>query len=146
MSKYLIIDGVEYKVHIAELKRRADILDKYAYRSEDGVLHREVIGTYINYELQIGVEYDKALYNTLFNVLSAPVDYHSVSIPSDDITFDGYFSSISDTVLRIEEDGALYKGLSCKFTAMIPRRTPSGTTKYSITNTADFDNNKVLNT
>ena len=145
MSKYLIIDGVEYKVHIAELKRRADILDKYAYRSEDGILHREVIGTYINYELKIGVEYDKELYNTLFDVLSAPVDYHTVSIPSDSVTFDGYFSSISDTILRIEDDGALYTGLSCKFTAMIPRRTPSSTTKYSITNTASFDSNETLN-
>lgn len=125
MSKYLIIDGVEYKVHIAELKRRADILDKFAYRSEDGNLHREVIGTYHNYDLQIGTEHNKELYNRLFDVLSEPTAYHTVCLPHDEVTYKAYCSSVQDTILRVEEDGTLYKGLSCKFTAIEPRRRPS---------------------
>lgn len=125
MSKYLIIDGVEYKVHIAEIKRRADILDKFAYRSEDGNLHREVIGTYHNYDLQIGTEHNKALYNRLFDVLSEPTAYHEVSLPHDGVTYKAYCSSVQDVVLRVEDDGTLYKGLSCKFTAIEPRRRPS---------------------
>lgn len=124
MGKYLIIDKVEYPVALAEVKRKADILDKYAYRSEDGHLHREVIGTYYNYELKIGIEHNKELYNTLFEVLSAPVPSHEVCLPHDGVTYEAYCSSISDAVLRIEDDGTLYTGLSCKFTAMKPRKIP----------------------
>ena len=124
MSKYLIIDGVEYQVALVEVKRRADILDKYAYRSEDGILHREVIGTYYNYDLQIGITHNKELYNTLFEVLSDPVPSHLIILPHDGVQYEAYCSSVNDAVLRIEEDGALFKGLSCKFTAMKPRKVP----------------------
>ena len=95
MGKFLIIDGVEYPVAITQLKRRADILDKYAYRSEDGYLHREVIGTYHNYDMQIGVpRNNRQLYDNLFDVLSEPTAYHEVILPHDNIQFKAYFSSV----------------------------------------------------
>ena len=51
-SKYIQIDGQEYKVPlISPMDRKGDILDLTANRTEDGVLHREVIGTYYNYTL-----------------------------------------------------------------------------------------------
>lgn len=124
MIKHIVIDGVEYPVKIVELQRSADILDKFAYRSEDGNLHREVIGTYYNYTLNIGTEHDLELYNTLFEVLSNPVASHQVMLPHDNVQFEGYFSSIKDKVLLVSEDGTLYTGLSCKLTAMRPRKTP----------------------
>ena len=43
MGKYLVVDGVEYKVGVLSMKRKGDILDKTANRTEDGDLHREVI-------------------------------------------------------------------------------------------------------
>lgn len=124
MSQFLIIDTVVYQVPIIELKRKADILDKYAYRSEDGVLHREVIGTYHNYSLKIGVVNDPELYNRLFDVLSAPVASHLVELPHDHVAFRGYFSSIQDEISRLTPNGAKYKELFCNLTAMIPRRRP----------------------
>ena len=69
MSDLIKIDGIEYNVSLAEVKRKADILDRYAERSEDGVLHREVIGTFYNYTLKIFTN-DKQVYETLFEVLS----------------------------------------------------------------------------
>ena len=68
-SKYIIIDNVEYKVPIVELQRKGDILDLTANRTEDGVLHREVIGTYYNYTLTLGVVNDPDLYEELWDVL-----------------------------------------------------------------------------
>lgn len=124
MAKHIIIDGIEYPVAITQLKRRADILDKYAYRSEDGHLHREVIGTYHNYDMQIAC-FDRALYNKLYDVLSEPVAYHSVILPHDGVQFNAYFSSVQDEVVLVDDEGTKYKGLSCKCTAMIPRRTPT---------------------
>lgn len=124
MSNLLIIDGIEYDVPIIKLQRNANILDKYAERTEDGVLHREPIGTYYNYTLNIGVVHDKILYNRLWDVFSAPVTHHIVELPHDHVSFAAYISSVSDEVVRLENDGALYKGLTARFTAMIPARKP----------------------
>ena len=52
-SKYLQIDGQEYQVAVVEMQRKGDVLDLTANRTEDGVLHREVIGTFYNYTLGI---------------------------------------------------------------------------------------------
>ena len=111
-----------YRVAIVSLKRKADILDKYAERSEDGILHREVIGTYHNFTLNIGVVNDLNLYNTLFEVLSAPVASHMVELPHDHVQFEGYFSSIQDEIDRVSDNGTRYKGLSCNLIAVQPRR------------------------
>lgn len=124
MAKHIVIDGIEYPVAITQLKRRADILDKYAYRSEDGHLHREVIGTYHNYDMQIAC-FNREIYNNLFDVLSEPTAYHSVILPHDDVQFNAYFSSVQDEIVLVDDEGTKYKGLSCKCTAMIPRRTPT---------------------
>ena len=129
MSQYIKIDGVEYKVAVIQLQRKADILDKAAHRSEDGVLWREVIGTFYNYTLKIGITNDLALYDKLFEVLSDPVESHEVELPHDHVTFDGYFSSIQDEVDKILSTGARYKGLQCKLTAMKPRKTPADMNK-----------------
>lgn len=126
MAAQIIIDGKEYDVALTELKRKADILDKYAERSEDGILHREVIGTYYNYTLKIRVNNDIKLYNELFDVLSAPVASHSVKLINEEVQFDGYFSSIEDEVSRVTPEGTIYKGLSCRLTAMAPRRYANG--------------------
>ena len=37
MSKLFIIDGTSYPVHLIDVKRKADILDSEAYRTEDGI-------------------------------------------------------------------------------------------------------------
>ena len=127
MSKYIIIDGVEYQVAITSLKRKADVLDKTANRTEDGDLHREVIGTYYNYSLEIGIENDLDLYNRLFDVLSAPVAFHTVELPHDHISFQGYFGSVQDEIDIIYKDGTVrYKELSCNLVARLPRRRPNG--------------------
>lgn len=126
MSDKLIIDSVEYNVPIIELKRKADVLDKTANRSEDGTLHREVIGTYHNYQMKIGRVRDKELYNTLFDVLAEPVPSHTIELPNDHVAFEAYVSSVQDEIVHVYEDeGATYKNLTCNITAMIPRRRPT---------------------
>ena len=44
----IIVDGTYFDLPMVSLKRSADFLDKYAERTEDGVLHRELIGVYYN--------------------------------------------------------------------------------------------------
>ena len=121
-SKYIIIDDVEYKVPLVELERKGDILDLTANRTEDGVLHREVIGTYYNYTLNIGIVNDPDLYNTLWEVLTAPVASHWVELPHDHVRFEGYFGSCKDNIQMITDDGIRAKGLSFNLVATRPAR------------------------
>ena len=122
VDRQIIIDGVSYDVAITTLKRKGDILDKSAWRTEDGDLHREVIGTYYNYKLAIGVIDNEVLYNTLFEVLTNPVAYHQVTLPHDNYSFKGYFSSVEDELVRLTPTGGIFKGLTCNLTSKTPRK------------------------
>lgn len=123
MSNYIIIDRVEYPIAITQLQRKADILDKTANRTEDGDLHREVIGTFYNYSLKI-YQNDPIIYEMLWDVLTKPVPFHLVELPHDHIQFEAYFSSVQDEITYIQKDGEFvkYKGLSCNCISKRPRR------------------------
>ena len=116
-SKYIIIDDVTYKVPIVELQRKGDILDLTANRTEDGVLHREVIGTFYNYTLTIGVINDPDLYESLWWTLTAPVASHWIELPHDHVRFEGYFGSCKDNIHLITKDGYSARGLSFNLVA-----------------------------
>lgn len=122
VNKFLIIDGTSYKVHLIDVKRSADMLDAQAYRTEDGRLHRKVIGVYYNYDVTVGVEWDTKLYDSLFDVLAEPVAYHSVQLPGETKAQNRYISSVSDGIIRVMNNGVLYKDLSFKVTCIDPTR------------------------
>jgi len=120
------IDSVIYDVPIISLNRTADILDLSAERSEDGILHRTVIGTYYNYQLSFGFISDPAIYQQFWDVLTSPLAFHTVTLPSDetDFTFTAYISSVSDQMIKIKNGINYYRGLTAKFTAQSPARIP----------------------
>mgnify|MGYP006928634353 CR=1 FL=1 len=122
------IDGIDYNIPLASVKRTADFLDKYAERTEDGDLKREILGVYFNYQLSIGTINDEEEYEKVYDKLTEPVEYHDFELPTTRGTyqFRGYISSVSDEVEKIFSDTARFKGLSCKFTAKKPARTPGG--------------------
>ena len=121
----LIIDGQTYRIPVLSLKRKADFLDKYANRTEDGVLHRELIGVYFNYQLQLGSDVDRAEYARLWRKLTEPVEFHTVTVPDEagDYTFTAYFSNVGDEVRRIDGQKNYWKGLTVNFTAQAPARS-----------------------
>lgn len=125
VSKWLIIDDVEYQVPIVEMQRKGDVLDLEATRTEDGVLHREVIGTYYNYSLKIGQTRDHSVYEALWWVLTAPVASHMIKLPYAEEAYEGYFGSVQDNVFFITANGYRAKGLSCNLVMTRPARTPS---------------------
>ena len=127
--KYIVIDNEVFEIPIIQLKRKGDILDRTATRTQDGVLHRDVIGTYYNYTLNIGQVRDPVLYNKLWWKLTEPTASHMVKLPHDGVEFEGYFSSVQDEVIFVvvDENGHRYKakGLSCNLTAFRPARVPT---------------------
>lgn len=122
----LVIDGTTYNVPVLSIGRKADFLDKYAERTEDGVLHRELIGVYFNYQLKLGSSASNTEYAALWAKLTEPTEFHTVIVPDEDgdFTFTAYFANISDE-LRKDKGAAqkFWKNLTVNFIAKEPART-----------------------
>ena len=121
----LIIDGTDYDVPIVSIKRKAEFLDKYGERTVDGVLHREMIGVYINYYIQFGTGSDVDAYAALWEKITEAEEFHTISIPDGDGVheFTGYFSNISDKMFRYKDPQAFYKDLTLNIISRDPTRT-----------------------
>ena len=118
------IDGKTYNVPVVSLKRSADFLDKFAERTIDGKLHRELIGVYFNYQLQFGRAPSTAAYNELWDKLTEPVEFHTIIVPDEEgtRTFSAYFSNIKDEMVKWSEEGNYFKSLTVNFIARQPAR------------------------
>lgn len=118
------IDNIYFDIPMVSLKRTADVLDKYANRTEDGDLKREIIGVYYNFQLTVGTIDDVDLYQSLWNKLTEPTEFHTIELPvgRGTYSFVGYISSVSDEYMKIKNNSALFQGLTAKFTAKSPSR------------------------
>lgn len=130
MSEYtqgIYIDGAFFDVPLVSVKREAKVLDKFAEREEEsGDLLRELLGVYLNFTMNFGTIDDDDLYERLFDKLTEPVAFHDVTLPSTkkSYTFKCYVSSVSDEMEKIMDDTVKFKGLTCKYIAKAPWRTP----------------------
>jgi hypothetical protein len=125
----ITIDSTTYDVPIVSISRKADSLDKGAERTQDGVLHRELIGIYFNYDVVMGMSANNvADYAALFLKLTEPTEYHTVVIPGAPAGYETvqiYFGSIRDEMMRFQLNGVDYfKSLSFSIIARAPSRTP----------------------
>jgi hypothetical protein len=122
----IVIDGTTYNVPVVSLKRSADFLDKYAERTENGVLHRELIGVYFNYQLTFGSSEGRPDYAALWEKLSQAVPFHVVTVPCETgtYTFTAYFSNVADELLKIKGAVNYWTNLTVNFTAQAPALTP----------------------
>lgn len=120
----LIIDGTNYDVPIKKLSRTADFLDRYATRTENGDLKRNLIGVYYNYQLEFGRIVNRDLYAALWDKLTAPQEFHTVTVydEKNTFTFTAYFSSIQDEMIRREDNTNIFDNLTVHFVAKAPAR------------------------
>jgi len=97
MSGIVIIDNQTYQVPVISMKRKAEFLDKYAERTADGQLHRELIGVFFNYQIQFG-RASVSEYHRLWDKLTEPQEFHTVTVPDEDgfFTYKAYFSNVGD--------------------------------------------------
>lgn len=125
-ANFIVIDGETYNIRVKTgVKRTADFLDRYAVRTENGNLNRSIIGVYYNYsdikfEKQTEANYDE--YNRLYNKLTEPIEFHSITIGG--FSFTAYFNSISDAIYYYDPDTnrAYFEGLVVNYTAKVPAR------------------------
>lgn len=81
MSVYtqgITVDNIHFDIPLVSLKRSADFLDKFAERTEDGDLKRELIGVYYNFTLTVGdsAAFGDSDYNEFWNKMTEPVEFH----------------------------------------------------------------------
>lgn len=125
----LIIDGVSFgdDIDFVSLKRKAHFFDKYAKRDISGTLHRELIGVYINYTLEVGIVNNFDVYNRLWEKLTEEKEFHNVTISSNthidnrviynNYNFNAYFADIEDEGFIIRDNHNIFKGLKVEFIA-----------------------------
>ena len=125
----ITIDSIVYDIPFTIIGRKAEILFKYAERTKDGTLRAEAIGTYYNYDLQMGKSLNNATdYAALWTKITDPNYEHEITMPDDDgstITFDAYFSGVTDEAYKWKANGdTYYRQLNFKVIAISPARTP----------------------
>lgn len=125
----IIIDSITYDVPVLSgTKIKADLLFKYAERTEDGNLHSELIGVYFNFSgLQFGKITDTALYASLWQKITEPVEYHSITLYDETgaYTFNAYFSNISAALKKVRNGKTYWEGLTMDVIAISPARVPA---------------------
>lgn len=124
-SDFIIIDGEKYDIGVLSgIKETADFLDKYANRTENGDLKRELIGVYFNYsnitfEPQTDDNYEE--YERLWNKLTEAEEYHTIRIAN--FEFIAYFSNVSRSIYTYKNGRAYKKEMTANFTAKKPARS-----------------------
>jgi hypothetical protein len=119
----IVIDSTTYDVPLKVINRKSESLFKYAERTEDGILHSELIGIYFNYDLEVGMSKNNvSAYAALYLRLTEPVETHEVVILGD--TFNCYFAGIRDEVAKTGATN-YFRNLSFSVIAISPARVPA---------------------
>lgn len=124
----LQIGTQKFTVGLVKLNRNFRIDEKYRVTTEDGKVHREIRGIYMDYTLEIG-DVDQTQYDALIETLTSDEESQTVTLPygrSGTVTFQAAFESISDGVTYIDEDEDgndmnFWDGLTVTFTAFTPK-------------------------
>ena len=124
---YIIVDTITFTVPIVVLEEACEFLDKFATRTHDGELQRELIGTYPKHRIVFGVPDDLDEAVALWAMLTEAVAFHEVTVPDEDaspLTYTAYFSGVRRVILKWIDGTPRWKGIEVNFIAKSPRRTP----------------------
>lgn len=125
------IDGIEFtKAVVDKPKRSFQILDgeNAGRQILTAKMERDVLGTFYNYSMNIDSRFmSKEEYDTLYELLSAPVDSHRIEVPyaQETIIFEAYVTNGTDELTGIRNDTNVWANLSINFIAMEPQRRPA---------------------
>lgn len=125
----IVVDSITYDVPIVSLEESCDFLDKYAERTLDGVLHRELIGTFHNQQLKIGkpiTASEKTAYPLFWAKITEAVEFHTVTVPDEDgvpFTFTMYVSNVKRSLKKWTASKTSWKEMTVNFIAQSPRAT-----------------------
>lgn len=126
IRQVVTIDGTPFDVGVEYIKRKARIEDgPNAGESKRGDWIRDVYGTFYDYILAFDTSagLSKEDYDTLYNVLTSPVEFHTLVVPygQSTLTFYAGITGAEDNVILMD-DGTVWGNLSITFRAKAPQR------------------------
>ena len=129
IRQVVTIDGASFDVGVEYIKRQARIEDgPNAGNSKRGDWIRDVYGTYYDYILAFDTSagLSRADYDTLYSILTAPVEFHTLVVPygQSTLSFAAGIAGAEDNVILMD-DGTVWGNLSITFRAKSPQRLAS---------------------
>lgn len=124
------VDGIEFtKAVVDKPKRSFQILDgeNAGRQILTAKMERDVLGTFYNYSMNIDSRFmTKEEYDTLYELLSAPVDSHLIEVPyaQETLIFEAYVTNGTDELTDIRNNANNWANLQINFIAMEPQRRP----------------------
>lgn len=126
-SGVITIDDVDCTIGLVNIQRKVNVLDKFAERTIDGDLKREILGVYFNYTLTFSHFWDMNQYDKLFKKLTEPKDFHRITIVSNtglQTTYQGYVAGVEDVIEYAKGNQRKITGLKCDIIAKQPTIRP----------------------
>ena len=129
IRQVVTIDGASFDVGVEYIKRQARVEDgPNAGNSKRGDWIRDVYGTYYDYILAFDTSagLTRADYDTLYSILTAPVEFHTLVVPygQSTLSFIAGITGAEDNVILMD-DGTVWGNLSITFRAKSPQRLAS---------------------
>lgn len=124
----ITMDNVHYNVAILfpSLSREFELVNGDAEgKAITGRKIRDILGTSYSYEMNVEpFEDDQLSYDAFFHAISAPVDYHTITLPygQSTITFEAAILSGKDINTGKYSGQEHWGGLTVKFEPMEPQR------------------------
>lgn len=132
MQNVVKVDGAAFDVGVSSIKRKARIPDgPNAATAKRGDWIRDVYGTFYDYVIVFDTSAGLSLsdYDTLYSILTAPVEFHTLLVPYGQSTLSFYagITGAEDSV-TLMDDGTVWGKLSITFKAKAPQRLASEVT------------------
>ena len=129
IRQVVTIDGASFDVGVEYIKRQARIEDgPNAGNSKRRDWIRDVYDTYYDYLLAFDTSagLSRADYDTLYSILTAPVEFHTLVVPygQSTLSFTAGITGAEDNVILMD-DGTVWGNLSITFRAKSPQRLSS---------------------
>ena len=129
IRQVVTIDGASFDVGVTRIRRKARIQDgQNAGDAKRGDWIRDVYGTFYDYILTFDTSagLSREDYDTLYSILTAPVEFHSLVVPygQSTLSFTAGITGAEDNAILMD-DGTVWGNLSITFRAKSPQRLAS---------------------
>ena len=128
MKNVITVDGRQFNVSVVEVSRTCEIEEgDNSDTLMSGRYKRDIKGTMLSYNVTFGTSaLSPQDYDDLFEILSSPQEYHTISIPygQGEKTFSAYITNVSDALKRVKTAYNHWDSLSVSFKSISPIRFP----------------------
>lgn len=125
MNDIITIDGTVFEVNITSFTETSEFADKYADRTEDWDLSRELAGIFFNYELTLGENQNQVKAQALYDKIHEFTEYHEVTLPhgTGTQTYQAYITGTERSLKKRINGVNKWGGFTIKFIAKKPQIT-----------------------